>query len=179
MFRDPMYALLFLIFIVSSCADTVGAQSQSTSPAVILEAISTFNGLGADQDKHLLLRLRADGRLDWDKVAGYVWERQTSFVNERVVSDVERALDTVRLGSVRGAMGPYFIYEDSSVEIQVQMTARKREITFLAINPWWDVRARKHMPKDLKTVICEINSLRALVASDSVDQLCKGGEPLR
>jgi hypothetical protein len=113
------YVLWVLLFYGSFCT-IAGVQSQASSPNVVLEVISTNYGIGGHQDKELLTRLTDDGKVEWDNWLGNTWKRETSAVNAKRVSEVQRALDGIDSTSVRNKkMGPYHIYMDSSVVLQI------------------------------------------------------------
>lgn len=169
--------LLILVYVNSFCTTAGVAQSRVASPIIVLEVTTTNSGIGGYRDKHMLVRLTDDGKVEWDKPVGQqAWERQTSSVSAELVFDIERTLMAVDESLIRGKMGPYFVYVDTSVELQVQMTARQGEVTFLVMNPWSSRLVKKPMPKDVKTVVCEISMLEARVANTPIDRMCKSGD---
>jgi hypothetical protein len=63
----------FWIFFIAATVLTLGSscgQSRVASPIVILEASSTYQGIGGYQKTLLLLRLTDDGKVEWDKPMG-------------------------------------------------------------------------------------------------------------
>jgi hypothetical protein len=125
-------------------------------------------------NKLLVVRLTDNGKVEWDKlVDSRVSERQTSSVSAEVVSNIERTLKAVDQSLFGGKMGPYYVCLDTSSDLQVRMTARSGELTFLVTNPWSPGIVRKPMPKDVKTVVCEISRLRTQVGNIPIDQMCK------
>jgi len=170
-FLSRVLSFLMCISLFSAMASDV--QSQASSSTVVLEATSTMHGVGGYQHEELLVRLTDDGKVEWDKEVGNEWERQTSTVSAEVVSEIQRTLNTVDEDPFRGKMGPYYVYIDTSVELQVRMTAKSGQVTFLLINPWSVGIVRRTMPKDVKTVVCEIDTLNARVSNNPVHQMCK------
>jgi hypothetical protein len=176
------YVLWVLLFYGSFCTIAAGVQSQASSPNVVLEVISTNYGIGGHQDKELLIRLTDDGKVEWDNWLGNTRKRETSAVNAKRVSEVQRALDGIDSTSVRNKkMGPYHIYMDTSVVLQIQMHVRQEQVTFSVTNPWPsnmpsevdDALIHKAMPKNVKVVVCEIDRLSSGVRNTPVSELCK------
>jgi hypothetical protein len=175
MSRNLTYVFSILIWINAACNTAGGSpQSGASTPAVVLEATGTRHGIGGYENKLLEVRLTDDGKVEWDEPVGHhVSERKTSFVSAEVVSNIERTLEAVDRSLFHGKMGPYYLYTDTSYELQVRVAARPGDLTFLVINPWPSVFFRKPMPPDVKIVVCEINKLRAQVTNTEVDQMCK------
>jgi hypothetical protein len=176
------YVLSVLLFCSSFCTIAAGVQSQASSPNVVLEVTSTNYGVGGHQDKRLLIRLTDDGKVEWDNWLGNNWKRETSAINAERVSEVQRALDGIDSTSVRNKkVGPYHIYMDNSVVLQIQMHVRQEQVTFSVINPWPSNMPseaehsliHKTMPKNVKVVVCEIDKLSGEVAHTPVSELCQ------
>jgi hypothetical protein len=177
MLRVISCVLLILVSANSFCATAAVAQSRVASPIVVLEVTTTNSGIGGYHDKHMLVRLTDDGKVEWDRPVGpQAWERLTSSVSAELVYDIERTLKAIDESLIRRKMGPYYVYVDTSVELQVQMTARQGEVTFLVMNPWSSRLVKKAMPKDVKTVVCEISMLQARVANTPIDRMCKSSD---
>lgn len=174
MSRTISCAFLILIWINATCNPAGGwPQSGVSTPNVVLEATSTTHGIGGVGNKLLVVRLTDDGKVEWDKLVGpQESERQTSTVSAEVVSDIERTLKAVDQSLFRGKMGPYYVYIDTSDDLQIRMTARSGKLTFLVTNPWSPGTIHKPMPRDVKTVLCEISKLHAQVANAAVNQMC-------
>jgi hypothetical protein len=102
----------------------------------VLEATSMTRG--QTEMQYLLVRLTNNGKVEWDKYARNAWERQTSSVSAERVSKIQRTLDSIDKSQLHGAMGPYHVYVDTSVELRIQMTVRQGEVTFSVTNPWSD-----------------------------------------
>jgi hypothetical protein len=160
---------------INLCSAAVNnARWPVSPPIVVLEATSMTRGQGAEI-QYLLVRLTDDGKVEWDKYVGNAWERQTSSVSAERVSKIQRTLDSIDKSRLHGATGPYHVYEDTSVELRIQMTARQGEVTFSVTNPWSEpgMPSRKRMPKEVRLVVCEVDGLYAQVADVSVDPMCK------
>jgi hypothetical protein len=180
MARFLICAPLVLACIKSVCPTVSGAQSQVSTPVVVLEATSTLRGSGHYENQHLVVRLATDGNVEWDKAVGNaVWERQTGAVDAERVREIRRTLNAIDKNSLKGKMGPYHIYVDTSVELQIHLVVGQETVAFSVINPWLPDAWPKHkpMPKDVKIVVCVIDRLQAQVASMPVNELCKGPQP--
>ena len=173
-------ALSILTWINLICVMSSDAQSQRSSPIVVLEATNTIHANGNYQSQQLLIRLTNDGNVEWDNAVGNdAWERRTSFVSAERVAEIERTLDAIDKNMIHDTMGPYQIYIDTSVELQIHMTVRQAEVKFSVLNPWLPgaLPRRKPMPRDVKAVVCVIDRLNAEVANVSVNDLCKANRP--
>lgn len=172
------YGPPFLIGILLFCATPISPQSQVSSPTVVVEATNTIHGIGSYQNTWLLVRLTDDGKLEWDKRVGNAWESQAGSLTAERVAAIKRSLDAIDRNQMRDKMGPYHAYTDTSVELRVRLTTSQGVLAFTVMNPWScempSCLTRKPLPKDVKTVVCEIEELRAQVASDEpVDSICK------
>jgi hypothetical protein len=156
-----------------SSARANNAQSQVSAPIVVLEANGITRGLAGEM-QYLVVRLTDDGKVKWDKYVGDAWERQTSSVTAERVSAIQRTLDSIDKSVVHGTMGPYYVYTDTQVTLEIHMTARQGEVTFSVMNPWQSgMPGPEPMPKDVKAVVCEIDRLHAQVANVPVSKMCK------
>jgi hypothetical protein len=177
----PRILSLILSILISAnaiCATANQAEPAASSPQVVLEATNTTRGTGGYKAELLLVRLTDDGKVEWDNVGGwdklegqYTRERQISTVSAGVVSKIKRTLTTVDESRIRSKMGPYYIYTDTTAELQIRMIAGPGSVTFTVLNPWQGY-VQKPMPKDIKTVVCEISRLHAQVANTPVDEMC-------
>ena len=172
------YVLLLTVGIVLFCAISVGPQSKISLPTVVLEATNTHHEIGGYHDTWLLVRLSDDGTLEWDKWVGNAWEMQRGSVTAERVSEIKRTLGTVERAQIHDKMGPYHLYIDTSNELQLRLMNSQEVLTFAVINPWSCNREltcfnEKSLPKNLKTVICEISTLRNHVADEPIDPMCK------
>jgi hypothetical protein len=175
--RFPSCVLSILTCITSFWVMASGSESQMPPPIVVLEVTDTIHANGPYQNQHLLVRLTSDGSVQWDKMVGNSWERQTSSVSAERVSKIRRNLDAINKSLVHGKMGPYHVDEDASDELQIEVMVRQEEVAFSVTNPWLPGRAHKPMPRDVKAVVCEIDGLHAQVANTPVNKLCKTSQP--
>jgi hypothetical protein len=179
MSRILRYVQSTLIWIGAVCAMAGCARPTATPPAVVFEATNTHRGMGYEE-KSLLVRLSEDGKIEWDKwKAPRVVERQTGSVSANAVSEIQHALNTVDQSLFRSKMGPYYIYVDTSDELQVRMKTKTGPVEFLLINPWSSGMPRQPMPTDVRIVFCEIDALYAQKANYAVDQTCKTNDSSR
>jgi hypothetical protein len=151
------YVSLFLIGTFLFCATSINPQSQVSSPTVVVEATDTIHGIGGYQNTRLLVRLWDDGKLEWDNWVGNAWKSQIGSVTIERVSAIKRSLDAIDGSRMRGKMGPYHIYTDTSVELRVRLTTSQGVLAFTLINPWScelpSCSTRMPLSKDLKTVV--------------------------
>jgi len=168
------FILSFFTCINVFSAMKSNAQSQISTPIVVLEATSIDHQFNGYETQCLFVRLTDDGKVEWDEYVGNAWKRQTSSVTAERVSEIQRTLDSIDKSLVHGTMGPYHIYVDTSTEFKIRMTSRQGDVSFSVQNPWPPlvIPSRKPMPKDVKAVVCEIARLRAQVANTPVNEMC-------
>lgn len=165
------------------CAIPNNSQSQVSAPTVVLEATSTEYESDGSHRTRLLVRLRDNGKLEWDNWVGWlgrVRKRQIGSVTIEEVSAIKQSLNAIDRSRLRDKMGPYYRYTDTSVELRVRLTNSHGELRFTVINPWTcaSCLAREPLPKDVKAVVCAINGTRAKVAPDEpIDPICKASDP--
>jgi hypothetical protein len=181
MCRIRTYVLPGLFCLSSLCTIVGNTQSSDSSPNVVLRVTSINYGIGGHQDKRLLVRLTDDGKVEWDKWKDNTWKRETTSVGVQRVSEVQRIFDSINATSVRNKkMGPYHVYMDNSVVLQIRMLVRQEQVTFSVINPFPSnmppeaehLLIHKAMPKDVKIIVCEIDKLSSEVANLPVSDLC-------
>lgn len=121
------------------------------------------------------MRLTSDGKVEWETAE---WQKPNELHSGRVapelVSAVTQRLDAVDAEAIQAKMGPYNRYVDTSAELLIRINSSKWNRQFSVLNPWlhWPV---KPLPKELKAVICEVVWLRAQVAKEPVEPMCKEG----
>lgn len=161
---------------------TFAAQTNN-SKALILESTNNIHGIGG-KDTQLLVRLKQDGTAEWEesvpqKPHGWKYRRKVSSVSPEQVTSIRNRLAALNMDSFRAKMGPYNTYTDTSVELQVRMLTSKGSVTFSVLNPWLcalpscSMGKSKPIPEDVKVVICEVQKLRAQLAGEAVDPMCK------
>lgn len=170
---DVLQAVALLILVGSSHSVT---RRGAASPTVLLEATSTIRSLGSAYE-HLLLRLMDDGKVEYDDWAENPPKRRTTSISLRRLSEIERALDAVDANAIHGELGPYHVYEDSSVQLRIRIVSKQKTIAFSVENPWGSAHSRcsgcKEMPKSVRSAVCLIDSLRSEVSGTPVDEPCK------
>jgi hypothetical protein len=179
MLRILQYVQLTLIWIGAVCAMAGCARPTATVPIVVLEATWKHHGMGEEAER-LLVRLTEDGKIEWDEWKAFpTSERHTGSVSANVRSEVQHALNTVDQSLFRSQMGPYYVYIDTADELQVRMKTKTGPVEFRMINPWSSGMPRQPMPKDVRIVFCEIDTLYAQNAQFPVDQACKTSDSSR
>ena len=64
-------------------------------------------------------------------------------------------------------MGPYNVYKDSSVEVQIRIQENGIEHRFSLMNPWPPGIKKKSLPGNLKNLLCELDRLHSLATGGS------------
>jgi hypothetical protein len=89
-------------------------------------------------------------------------------------------LNAVDQSLFRSQLGPYYVYIDTSDELQVRMKTKTGPVEFRLINPWSkEGMSQKPMPADVRIVFCEIDTLYAKNANRPVDEACKANDSPR
>src|SRR5580700_901597 len=109
----------------------------SAPPRWPIERISGRSPPGSRQMLPLAIRRLTDhGKVGWDKWLGNTWKRETSAVDAERVSELQRVLDVIDSTWVPNKkMGPYHIYMDNSVVLQIRMNVCQEQVTFSGLNP--------------------------------------------
>jgi hypothetical protein len=175
----PVSRCLLLLLLGTSlfCAVSSNSHPRGSSSTLVLEATNTMRGIGGYKNTLLLVRLSDDGRLEWDKYVGNASQRHVGSLPIQRVSAIKTSLDAVDGSRMRGTKGPFHTYADTSNALRVRLATSHGVVAFTLINPWSckvpSCLTRKPLSKDLKTVVCEIERLRAEVVRDEhMDQMC-------
>jgi hypothetical protein len=171
---------LALSAVVASLAPISTAQTQ-ISPYVVVEATESVSHTLGYCENHLSVRLTSDGRVEWEE-AGQMEKcgkpvqnkpdalHSTTIAAEQV-SAITQRLNGVDPETLQAKMGPYNRYVDTSVELLIRISTPKWSRGFSVSNPW-PYYPLKPLPKELRTVICEISRLRAQVADEPAEPMC-------
>jgi hypothetical protein len=180
MSRILQYVQLTLIWIGAVCSMAACTRPTAPAPVVVLEATRIHHGMGQEAS-WLLVRLTEDGKIEWDEWKKFpASERHAGSVSASMVSEVQRVLDSADQSAFRPQMGPYYIYIDTSDELQVRMKTKTGPVEFQLINPWSDgLSQQKPMPTDVKIVFCMIDALNAKNARHPIDETCNTNDSSR
>src|SRR5438045_8788650 len=72
--------------------------------------------------------------------------------------------------TVHGRMGPYNVYIDSSIEVQISATAANRKHTFSLINPWEPGISKGALPLDARNILYALDRLHAHTTVSYIDK---------
>jgi len=173
MLRILPYIQLILIWMGAVGAMAGCARPTAVVPVVVLEATWVHHGMGQEA-KRLFVRLTEGGKIEWDEWKAFpASERHTGSVSANVVSEVQHALNAVDQSLFRSQLGPYYVYIDTSDELQVRMKTNTGPVEFRLINPWSRGMPQEPMPTDVRIVFCEIDTLYAKNANDPVEEACR------
>ena len=177
--RAPAYSSLVAIYSISPFSTRCAAQSKVSSPRVVLEATNVIHYAGGpSKDEELIVRLTTDGKVLWDRSAGYLrYERRATTITLEQVASIQQTLDTTDKSGLREMMGPYNDYIDIWVELRLRIESPNGERNFSVINPWPGEREIKPLPKEIKSIICEASKLRAKIAKDPLEKMCESNPP--
>ena len=174
--------VLGVCFPLSLPAD-VAAQTNISEPVLVLESTNVIYGIGG-KDTQLLVRLKQNGTVEWEepvrqKSRGWTYKRKTASISSQQVTSISKRLAVLNKDSFRSKMGPYNSYTDTAVELHLRILTSQGSVAFSVSNPWLctlpscSMGKSKPIPEEVKSVICEVQKLRAQLASESVDPMCK------
>jgi hypothetical protein len=141
---------------------------------LILEAKILTRGIGGIQTNLLLVRLTDDGKAEWeDYVSRTKIQRNLVSVPSEEVVALRQRLDAIDKSVIKPQMGPYGTYIDTVTELSVGLHSDNGVLKFTIYNPWPnDSFHSQPMPKDVKSIICEIWTIHAKLAKVPVDSTC-------
>jgi len=149
------------------------AQQSSSEAGFIVEATNVTRGIGGYVNRRLWVRLSDEGKLEWEeRVQGKPDQIRSVQVGPEQVKSLERILNSTDWNTVHGRMGPYNVYIDSSIEVQISATAANRKHTFSLINPWEPGIRKGALPLDARKILCELDRLHAQASTSSIHQMC-------
>jgi hypothetical protein len=176
-------ALPVLLFLSWFCALSYDGHSLAASPVVLLEATNTIHSSRNPPDKRVMVRLTADGKVEWDDWVRNAWKLQTSSIDARRVLEITEVLRAVDQTLVRDKkLGPYHTYDDTDVELQIRMDAGRGPVAFTVLNPWSSglqseplrgTLVPRPMPHGVKVVVCEIATLNSELEKTPLNEMCK------
>jgi hypothetical protein len=159
------------------------AQTNGSNSVLILESTNNIYGMGG-KDSQLLVRLKQDGTVEWDepvlqKPLGREYKLRVASIPREQVTSISKRIAALNKVSFPAKMGPYRSYTDTSVELQVRILTSSGSVAFSVLNPWLctlpscSMGKSKPIPEDVKVVICEVSKLRAQLAGEPTDPICK------
>lgn len=121
-------AVVFVAIVLSFSSH---AQESGRRAKLLIEATQTMSGIGTYRTQHLWVRLMKDGSLEWEELVwGKANQIHSSQVSQNRVAAIEKDLDSTDWTKSRGKLGPYNVYMDSSVEIQIRVATATGNIRF-------------------------------------------------
>jgi hypothetical protein len=176
-----MQVRFLLPTVITILAPSLTSQSQTASP-VLIEATSVLSHNLGYCEKHLVLRLYSDGKVEWEDAGTMrdckqsVKDKGSGLHSTRIsveqVAAMRHSIDNLDLESVSGKLGPYNRYVDTSIEFFVNVSTQSGTRKFSVANPWTRYPV-KPLPEDLKVLICEISMVRSRVADEAINPPCK------
>jgi len=175
-------AMSFWVGITSaSCSKETSIPAKPPSPTIVIEAIVTNHSIGDYRDSMLLARLTDDGKVEWDRFSatatGHEYLREVSKLDLQRVASIRRELGATDLQNIQAKMRPYNMFVDTSYEIFVRIPATLTgELKFSVINPWCNKSITcipsKPLPRNLESILCQAELLRAEVAHEPTEDSC-------
>jgi hypothetical protein len=171
-----------LCILLSPLANGV-AQTNSPNGVLILESTNNIYGMGG-KDSQLLIRLKQDGTVEWDepvlqKPRGRGYKLRVASIPREETTSISNRLAGLTKDSFPAKMGPYGSYTDTWVELQIRIRTSSGIVAFSVLNPWLcrlpscSMGKSKPIPVDVKAIICEVSKLRAQLAGEPFDPMCK------
>jgi hypothetical protein len=163
--------------LLCSLACLVGrgnSRPRTKSPDLVIEARIVTRGIGGIQTNILLVRLTNDGNAEWEEYVGMnKIRRNSSTIPPEEVTAIQQRLGAIDKSVIKPELGPYGTYVDTVTELSVGIHSDSGVLKFTIYNPWPnDSFHSQSMPKDVKSIICEIWTLHATLAKLPVDSMC-------
>jgi hypothetical protein len=165
-FTSIALALIALAFGGCGAGHNYSAAKPS-SPTIILEAREVIHGIGGIQSDGLMIKLTNDGKAEWEEYVGRGRNKKqmkTGTISADEVAAIKQHLDGLDKSVLKPQMGPYATYIDTWNEVSVQLLSEEKTVRLSISNPWAaDSAAQRKdrpMPKEVRTIICEIDKLR-------------------
>lgn len=156
-----------------------GNSLPQTKPSdVVLEARRVTRGMGGIQVDILLVRLTNDGKAKWEEYVSITKNRSGSATipPEEVIA-IQRQLDAIDKSMIKPQMGPYGTYTDTVTELSIGLRSGSGVLRFTITNPWRnDSIHNQPLPKDVKSIMCEVWILHAKLAKIPVDSMCDASQ---
>jgi hypothetical protein len=154
------------------------SKPQTKSPDLVLEARIVTRGIGGIQTNLLLVRLTNDGKAEWeDYVSRTKTRRDSATIPFKEVVAIQQRLDEIDKSVIKPQMGPYGTYIDTNTQLSVRLHSESGVLKFTIYNPWPnDSIHSQPMPKEVKSIICEIWALQAKLAKVPVDSMCDSSQ---
>ena len=170
--------LAALLFGLNQTPVTTQSNVSTKSP-IILEATNVIHGLGHYVGKTLLIRLREDGTVEWEKdLDAYKREKHVSKISAESMKSIRERLNEIDQSSFAGNMGPYATYVDTWVELKIHLASKEQVKDFTVENPW-PSRIRKPVPQPVQQLLCELDRLRSSFVGEELEAGCKDEPPPR
>ncbi len=138
---------------------------------MFVEATNVMKGIGGNANRQLWVRLTQDGRLEWEE-PGRGRPTHSSQLTPGQLQSLNELLKSIDWSRIHGEMGPYNVYIDSSVEVQIRIRENGIETSFLLSESLAARHQEEVSPGNLKNLLCELDRLHSLAAGGSVDRMC-------
>ena len=165
-----------LLATILFCPNSISARTRSNGrneSTVVLEATNIIHGIGHYVGKTLLVRVREDGTVEWEKdLDAFKRERHVKKLSPEDVDSIRGHLNLIDQSLFSANMGPFATYTDTFVELRVHLASNKQAKNFVLQNPWpcslpsCSQKAKKEMPVEVRALLCEISSLRSSLARE-------------
>jgi hypothetical protein len=149
------------------------------TPNLVVEARNVIHGIGGIQANDLLVKLTTDGKAEWDvNLAWNKTRRNSATIPPEEVTAIQQRLDSIDKSDIKPQTGPYATYVDTVVELTVGVRSGNAPIHFVLTNPWLPKNpgplrdGEKAMPSEVKSIVCEIDRLRAELTKQTLESMC-------
>jgi hypothetical protein len=152
-------------------------QPPSEAPRIILQSVIITHEIIDTTRTELFVEVWSDKRVQYQKFDGGS-TLITAIISDDQLSSLQQRLDAIDARKIKDHTKPYNTHEHYSDEWHIGFYSRGTESGFTAINPWPEgvpgpgLRQGKHLPKEVKAIICECSKLRALVSHEPVNPFC-------
>jgi hypothetical protein len=170
------FALLGLAFC-SAGANQGQVQSHSSAPVIVLQSMIITHEIIDTTRSELFVRVWSDKRIQYQKFDGDS-TLVTAIISDDQLLSLQQRLNAIDTTKIKERTKPYHTYEHYSAEWRIQIQSRGSGFNFTVINPWPEgvpgpkLRWGKHLPKEVRAIICECSRLRSQVSHEPMDPFC-------
>jgi len=169
--KQTRYCKLLPIVLLVAHSWLAHSQQQISQSSLFVEATNVMKGIGGNANRQLWVRLTQDGRLEWEE-PGRGRPTHSSQLTPGQLQSLNELLKSIDWSRIHGEMGPYNVYIDSSVEVQIRIRENGIETSFLLSESLAARHQEEVSPGNLKNLLCELDRLHSLAAGGSVDRMC-------
>lgn len=169
---DCLIRVVFLILGTSVTWHKVDAQAPQASEEPLIEATTTMQGVGHYKHQSLWIRIGTNGQVECEQAErNGTNSLHHARAEAREMEHLRETLHSADWSRLKGDLGIYNVYIDSSVEIQVTADGGKHK--FSVVNALVPGTRKRQFGGDVKKILCELDILRSEATGESIAPNCR------